>query len=223
MRLTRLLTALAVPVVSVLALAAPAATTTTTTTGHRGPNNMTTLARFDHAAGDTPENIVITRHEVVVSLAFASTVAVLEHSGRRVQSLRLDTASGFVAALALDHRGHALAIAVSSPDAAVAGAYEGSSTGPARDTYTAGRPARRRLPQRAGARPGRRPLRGRLAARHHLARPRERASRSTCTSVAEGPATAARANGVTRRQRAEVPQRHATSPTPAARPSSRSP
>lgn len=123
MRLIRLLTALAVPAVSVLALAAPA-TAATPTTGHSGPNNVTTLATFDHAAGETPENIVITEHEVVVSLAFASTVAVLNHSGRRVQSLRLDTASGFIAGLALDHRRNALAIAVSSPDAAVAGIYE---------------------------------------------------------------------------------------------------
>jgi hypothetical protein len=125
MRLIRLLAALAVPAVSVLALAAPA-TAATPTTGHSGSNNVTTLATFDHSAGETPENIVITGHEVVVSLAFASTVAVLDHSGRRVQSLRLDTASGFIAGLALDHRRHALAIGVSSPDAAAAGVYEAS-------------------------------------------------------------------------------------------------
>lgn len=120
MRLTRLLTALAMPAVSILTLAAPATAAPPPT----GTSSVSTLATFKHARGETPENLIVTEHEVLVSLAFASTVTVLDHSGRRRQSVRLDTAGGFIAGLALDPRRQALAVAVSSPDAGVAGIYE---------------------------------------------------------------------------------------------------
>lgn len=124
MRLHRILSAVVVPVTA-LSLAVPPAAPASA--GGRPPE-ISTLAVFDHDAGETPENLVVLDHRVIVSLAFASTVVVLDRDGSRRQSVHLETAGGFIAGLALDVRRHALAVSVSSPDAAVAGLYEAALT-----------------------------------------------------------------------------------------------
>ena len=82
-----------------------------------------TLATFDHAIGQTPENLVVRDGVVIVSLAFASTVVVVDRAGRTVQSLTLPTRGGFIAGLALDPGRRAVAVSVSSPDGDVAGVW----------------------------------------------------------------------------------------------------
>lgn len=82
-----------------------------------------TVARFDRAANETPENIVRLGDRTVVSLAFASTVVVLDRSGAEVQRVVIDTRGGFIAGLADDKRRRGIAVAVSSPDATVAGIW----------------------------------------------------------------------------------------------------
>jgi hypothetical protein len=120
MRLHRVLSAFVAPV-TILSMTVPPASPASAA---GRPVDVFTLAVFDHAAAETPENLVVLDRRVIVSLAFASTVVVLNPDGSRHQSVHLQTAGGFIAGLAVDVRRHALAISVSSPDADVAGLYE---------------------------------------------------------------------------------------------------
>ncbi len=131
MRLGRVLPALLAPVAALAMTALTAAPASADE-----PRPVRTLAVFDHAVGETPENLVLLGRRVVVSLAFASTVVVLDADGSRRQSVHLQTAGGFIAGLALDTQRYALAISVSSPDAAVAGLYEAPLDGPTLGTPT---------------------------------------------------------------------------------------
>lgn len=87
-----------------------------------GPS-VQTVARFDRAANETPENIVRLGNHTVVSLAFASTVVVLDRSGAQVQRVVIATRGGFIAGIADDRIRRGIAVAVSSPDATVAGIW----------------------------------------------------------------------------------------------------
>jgi sugar lactone lactonase YvrE len=104
---------LAVPLASLALVCAPTAVAAP----------LQTVAEFDLASGQTPENLAVDRDgSVYVSLAFAGEVVRLAPDGTQTM-LALPTAGGITVGVAINDRGRALDVAVRSPDQSAAGIW----------------------------------------------------------------------------------------------------
>ncbi len=85
---------------------------------------LKTIAAFDLAAGQTPENLAIADDGTIyVSLAFASEIRRISPGGGQT-ALTLPTGGGITVGVAIDrHHGDDLDVAVRSPDPAAAGIW----------------------------------------------------------------------------------------------------
>ncbi len=92
-------------------------------TGTAPARSLTTLVTFDAAKKETPENLVVRKGAVFVSLAFASTLTAFGEDGHERSRLTLPTRGGFIAGLGWDEQRNALAVSVSSPDTTTAGVW----------------------------------------------------------------------------------------------------
>ena len=91
---------------------------------HAAATPVQTVARFNFAAHQTPENLAIAPDGTIyVSLAYAHQICRITPSGARTYAL-LPTHGGITVGVALDERAGALDVAVRSTDPAAAGIWQ---------------------------------------------------------------------------------------------------
>ncbi len=174
---------------------------------------LRTIAAFDPAAMETPENLAIAGDGTIyVSLAFASEIDRIAPRGRANRTLAIPTVGGITAGVAIDGHANSLDVAVRSSDPAD-GRHLARPACELRAPDPDRRAADRLVPQRDRARLDWEPLHRGLQSRRHLA---ARARRLTGNAMERE--SAARAD---RRELHELPpargERHQAAPRPSLR------